>query len=80
MKVAIAEACGIGDYNRVGIFDPATNKTFKNRQAKVADEVAIVKVREVLVKDLGVFMLSIDDTSHTEHVPQAHSSDGELRT
>lgn len=49
----IAKEAKIGDFNRIGIFDPSTKKTLKNRKAKVADEPNVLAAKEVLVKDLG---------------------------
>jgi very-long-chain enoyl-CoA reductase len=53
LKRLIAKGAGIQDYNRIGIFDAATKKTFKDRCAVIKDEKAIVDSGEVLVKDLG---------------------------
>ncbi|KAG6042218.1 hypothetical protein E4U41_002561 [Claviceps citrina] len=53
LKVLIAREAGIGDFNRIGIFDPATKKTLKNRNARLADEPNVAAAKEVLVKDLG---------------------------
>ncbi|KAK8134638.1 3-oxo-5-alpha-steroid 4-dehydrogenase domain-containing protein [Apiospora sp. TS-2023a] len=48
-KIAIATKAGISDYNRIGLFDPNTNKTLKDRKALLRD----LKLEELLVKDLG---------------------------
>jgi very-long-chain enoyl-CoA reductase len=53
LKQLIAQASGLGDHNRIGIFNPTTKKTFKDRKAKVNSEQDIVATGEVLVKDLG---------------------------
>ncbi|KND94353.1 putative enoyl reductase [Tolypocladium ophioglossoides CBS 100239] len=53
LKILIARAAKIGDYNRIGLFDPSTKKTLKNRRARVADEPNVSAANEVLVKDLG---------------------------
>ncbi|VUC23901.1 unnamed protein product [Clonostachys rosea] len=53
VKALIAAACGIKDYNRIGLFDPTTNKTFKNRKAVLAEEPSIIAGNDILVKDLG---------------------------
>lgn len=53
LKVLIAQEAKIGDFNRVGIFDPSTKKTLKNRKAKLSDEPNVAAAQEVLVKDLG---------------------------
>lgn len=53
LKVLVAKSCGISDYNRIGIFDATTKKTFKNRKARLSDEPTIIDAAEVLVKDLG---------------------------
>lgn len=55
MKKAIAKQAGIGDFNRIGLFDTATRKTLKDRKALVADIPAVSDAGEVLVKDLGTF-------------------------
>lgn len=51
----IAKAAKIGDHNRIGLFDTATRKTFKNRQAVLMEIPAVADSSEVLVKDLGQF-------------------------
>lgn len=53
LKVLIARAARISDYNRVGLFDPSTKKTLKNRRARIADEPNVSAAGELLVKDLG---------------------------
>ncbi|OAA79244.1 3-oxo-5-alpha-steroid 4-dehydrogenase [Akanthomyces lecanii RCEF 1005] len=53
VKKAIAKQAGIGDFNRIGLFDTATRKTLKDRKALVADIPAVSDAGEVLVKDLG---------------------------
>ena len=53
LKILIAKEAKIGDFNRIGIFDPSTKKTLKNRKAKLADEPNVIAAKEVLVKDLG---------------------------
>ncbi|PHH90603.1 hypothetical protein CDD83_3162 [Cordyceps sp. RAO-2017] len=52
-KRVVARAAGIADHNRVGLFDPATKKTLKDRRARLADEAGVASAGEVLVKDLG---------------------------
>ncbi|KAF4581936.1 steroid alpha reductase family protein [Ophiocordyceps camponoti-floridani] len=49
-KTIIARGCGLGDGSRVGLFDPATKKTLKDRKARLTDA---LPDGEVLVKDLG---------------------------
>ncbi|KAG5953785.1 hypothetical protein E4U53_002641 [Claviceps sorghi] len=53
LKILIAKEAKIGDFNRIGIFDPSTKKTLKNRNAKLEDEPNVAAAKEVLVKDLG---------------------------
>ncbi|KAK7429224.1 Very-long-chain enoyl-CoA reductase [Neonectria magnoliae] len=53
VKKLIAKEVRIGDFNRVGLYDPSTNKTLKNRKALIADEEGVASAGEVLVKDLG---------------------------
>jgi very-long-chain enoyl-CoA reductase len=53
LKVLIAKESKIGDFNRIGIYDPTTKKTLKNRRARLADETEVFAAKEVLVKDLG---------------------------
>jgi len=53
IKVAIAKASGISDHNRIGLFDPSTQKTLKNRKALIVDEPGVTEAGEILVKDLG---------------------------
>jgi very-long-chain enoyl-CoA reductase len=53
LKVLIAKETKLGDHNRIGIYDPTTKKTLKNRKARLVDEPAIVAAGEVLIKDMG---------------------------
>ncbi|KAI8306302.1 putative enoyl reductase [Colletotrichum sp. SAR11_59] len=53
VKKLIARETGLGDFNRVGLFDPATQKTLKNRKAQIGTEAAVMSAGQVLVKDLG---------------------------
>ncbi|KAI1433226.1 3-oxo-5-alpha-steroid 4-dehydrogenase-domain-containing protein [Xylaria sp. CBS 124048] len=52
-KKEIARATKTSDFNRIGIFDPVSKKTLKDRNAALRDEQAIMKQGEILVKDLG---------------------------
>lgn len=58
VKILVAKAAKIGDFNRIGLFNPETKKTFKDRKALVASEPAIASAGEVLVKDLGMYQPS----------------------
>ncbi|KAF6829928.1 steroid alpha reductase family protein [Colletotrichum plurivorum] len=53
VKKIIAREAGFGDHNRVGLFDPETQKTLKNRKAQIGTEQAVMAAGQVLVKDLG---------------------------
>ncbi|KAM0556815.1 hypothetical protein ACHAPJ_005875 [Fusarium lateritium] len=53
VKIQVAKASKLGDHNRIGVYDPTTKKTLKNRKARLVDEPAIVGAGEVLVKDMG---------------------------
>jgi very-long-chain enoyl-CoA reductase len=50
----VARQAGISDFNRIGIFNPTTIKTIKDRRAKIGDDADVVKAKELLVKDLGM--------------------------
>ncbi|KAJ4306758.1 3-oxo-5a-steroid 4- dehydrogenase [Collariella sp. IMI 366227] len=52
-KVLIARQSGFTDYNRIGLFDPATKQNLKNRRALVRDEAGVISTGELVVKDLG---------------------------
>ncbi|KAI4860445.1 3-oxo-5-alpha-steroid 4-dehydrogenase-domain-containing protein [Hypoxylon rubiginosum] len=52
-KIAIAKAARVSDYNRIGIFDPVSKKTLKDRKSLLRDQPEVVKHGELLVKDLG---------------------------
>ena len=56
VKISIAKAAGISDHNRLGIYDPSTKKTLKDRRAPISSLEAVVKHGEVLVKDMGMCM------------------------
>ncbi|KAH6646732.1 3-oxo-5-alpha-steroid 4-dehydrogenase-domain-containing protein [Truncatella angustata] len=49
VKVAIARKVGFSDHNRVGLYDPTTKKTLKDRKAALSS----LGHSELLVKDLG---------------------------
>jgi very-long-chain enoyl-CoA reductase len=49
LKKSIAQHVNLKDYNRIGLFSPATNKTVKNRLAKVTE----LGLDELKVQDLG---------------------------
>ncbi|KAM5355575.1 hypothetical protein ACJ41O_002221 [Fusarium nematophilum] len=53
VKILIAKEAKVGDFNRIGLYDPSTKKTLKNRKARIADEAGVVAAGEVLVKDMG---------------------------
>ncbi|KAI1343910.1 3-oxo-5-alpha-steroid 4-dehydrogenase-domain-containing protein [Xylariaceae sp. FL0016] len=52
-KKVIAKATRTSDFNRVGIFDPVSRKTVKDKNALLRDQEPIMKNGEFLVKDLG---------------------------
>lgn len=52
-KMVIARQIGFSDYNRVGLFDPSTKSTLKNRRALLRDEAGVTSTGELVVKDLG---------------------------
>ncbi|CAM1504767.1 Fc.00g023580.m01.CDS01 [Cosmosporella sp. VM-42] len=66
LKIQIAKAARIADYNQIGLFDPSTKKTLKNRKARIVDEQAVASAGEILVKDLGT-----TPTPLMDHFPQA---------
>ncbi|CCF36891.1 3-oxo-5-alpha-steroid 4-dehydrogenase [Colletotrichum higginsianum] len=53
VKHIVARKAGFSDFNRVGLFDPSTQKTLKNRKAQISSEPAVMSAGHVLVKDLG---------------------------
>jgi very-long-chain enoyl-CoA reductase len=55
-KKIIARQAGISDFNRIGLYDPATKKTIKNRHAVIADQQGVMSAGELIVKDLGLQM------------------------
>ncbi|KAK5636576.1 hypothetical protein RRF57_012288 [Xylaria bambusicola] len=54
-KKQIARLTGISDFNRIGIFDPVSKKTIKDRNALIRDQEPVIKNGEMIVKDLGTF-------------------------
>ncbi|KAK4122800.1 hypothetical protein N657DRAFT_574982 [Parathielavia appendiculata] len=52
-KIVIARQAGIKDFNRIGVYDPVSKETLKNRKARVRDEAGVAKTAELVVKDLG---------------------------
>ncbi|KAK1836119.1 3-oxo-5-alpha-steroid 4-dehydrogenase-domain-containing protein [Podospora conica] len=53
VKILIARETGCDDFNRIGLFDPTTNKTLKNRRALISEEAGVISKKQLLVKDLG---------------------------
>lgn len=64
-KKIIARQSKVSDYNRIGLFDPTTKKTLKNRTALVRDHESVISTGKLLVKDLGSFLA----THEHEHLP-----------
>ena len=56
IKVLIARETGCDDFNRIGLFDPTTNKTLKDRRALISEEAGVLSKKELLVKDLGTHL------------------------
>ena len=54
VKIAIAKQAGVGDYNRLGIFNPKTNKIISDRRAVVGQQEDVVSSSELRVQDLGM--------------------------
>ncbi|KAI1506640.1 3-oxo-5-alpha-steroid 4-dehydrogenase-domain-containing protein [Biscogniauxia marginata] len=52
-KRAIARATRTSDFNRIGIFDPVSKKTIKDRKALLREQEPVMRLGEILVKDLG---------------------------
>ncbi|KAI1175163.1 3-oxo-5-alpha-steroid 4-dehydrogenase-domain-containing protein [Nemania sp. FL0916] len=52
-KKQIAAATRTADFNRIGIFDPVSKKTLKDRNAVVREQEPVMKHGEIIVKDLG---------------------------
>jgi very-long-chain enoyl-CoA reductase len=52
-KIIIARETRTSDWNRIGLFDPATNSTLKDRNALLRDVTGVISKGEMLVKDLG---------------------------
>lgn len=60
VKVVVARQCGFSDHNRIGLFNPATRKTLKDRNALVLEDADVATAKELLVKDLGTLPPSPD--------------------
>ncbi|KAI1115506.1 3-oxo-5-alpha-steroid 4-dehydrogenase-domain-containing protein [Nemania sp. NC0429] len=52
-KKEIARATGTADFNRIGIFDPVSRKTLKDRLAVLREQEPVMKHGAIIVKDLG---------------------------
>jgi very-long-chain enoyl-CoA reductase len=52
-KKVIVRQAGMTDFNRIGLYDPATKKIIKNRHAVLADQEGVMSSGELVVKDLG---------------------------
>jgi len=75
-KIHIARQTGIKDFNRIGLFDPTTKKTLKNRKALITDETNVIAAGELVVKDLGTLrpaMLTLlHPLTNCLQVPRSH--------
>jgi hypothetical protein len=58
-KVLIARQSGFTDYNRIGLFDPASKQILKNRKALVREEAGVAAAGELVVKDLGTLPVNL---------------------
>jgi len=54
VRKAVAQKSGVRDSNRVGLFDPQTKKTIKDKAARIGDQEAVVAEGRLLVQDLGM--------------------------
>lgn len=53
VKIQVAKAAGLRDHHRIGVYDPTTKTTLKNRNARILDIAPVVASGEVLIKDMG---------------------------
>jgi len=53
VKIAIARQARVGDFNRIGLFDPATKKLLRDRKSVIGSYDAVTSKGELLVQDLG---------------------------
>ncbi|KAI0882565.1 3-oxo-5-alpha-steroid 4-dehydrogenase-domain-containing protein [Annulohypoxylon maeteangense] len=53
-KKIVARAANVSDHYRIGIFDPVSKKTIKDRNSLLKSHAEVVKRGELLVKDLGL--------------------------
>jgi very-long-chain enoyl-CoA reductase len=58
VKDQLAKQAGGWDPNRFGLFDPATKKILKDRKALVNQSKEVMAGKEILVKDLGIYLHS----------------------
>ncbi|KAI1426336.1 3-oxo-5-alpha-steroid 4-dehydrogenase-domain-containing protein [Xylaria sp. FL1777] len=52
-KREIARITKTSDFNRIGIFDPVSKKTIKDRNAVLREQEPVMKHGEIIIKDLG---------------------------
>ncbi|KAI2631859.1 3-oxo-5-alpha-steroid 4-dehydrogenase-domain-containing protein [Hypoxylon sp. NC1633] len=52
-KIAVAKAARVSDHNRIGVFDPVSKKTIKDRNSLLREHAEVLKRGELVVKDLG---------------------------
>ena len=55
IKKTIAQKAGVRDPNRIGLFDPKTKKSIKDKAALIGDQEAVVAEGQLLVQDLGTY-------------------------
>jgi len=53
VQKAIAKAAGVGDFNRIGVFNPQNQKRLNDRAALIGDQQSVVLEGQLLVQDLG---------------------------
>jgi very-long-chain enoyl-CoA reductase len=58
VKDKLAEQAGGWDPNRFGLFDPEQKKILKDRKALISQSKEVMAGKEVLVKDLGMVLLT----------------------
>lgn len=56
VKENLAKRAGGWDPNRFGLYEPEKKKLLKDRRALISQQQSIISGKEILVKDLGMFL------------------------
>jgi very-long-chain enoyl-CoA reductase len=59
VKDNLAKQAGGWDPNRFGLYEPEKKKLLKDRRALISQQKSVLEGKEILVKDLGMFLVCL---------------------